>query len=179
MKVIFLVGYMGSGKSTLGKQVAELLKCNYLDSDSEIEKIHQASINEMIKNRGEAWFRYEEQGFLSFISNLNQDQNSICIVSCGGGFPCYNDMMSQMNEIGTTIYLKLSAFSLFKRLKFARSERPLLNEYTDNNLFEKISSMLSSREPIYLKANHTLDLENKTINESVQALRMLINDILT
>lgn len=178
MKIVFLIGYMGSGKSTLGKQVADILNCTYLDTDTEIEKIHQTSINKLIKTNGETWFRNEEQAYLSTISNLNYEQNSILIVSCGGGFPCFNDMISKMNSIGTTVYLKLSAQSLYNRLILERDERPLLNDLTENELLEKISFMLNNREPIYSLANYTIELDNKNKDEALEALRFVIKKVL-
>lgn len=142
---------MGSGKTTLGKALSEKLNYSFIDSDDWIEQKKNLSVMEIFEKYGEECFRELELDFVEFSKSLKK-----VVIATGGGLPCYNDLISELAEIGTVIYLKASENTLFNRLKDDKS-RPLL---VNSNSEEKsifISKKLSEREIIYKKADFTID----------------------
>lgn len=143
---VFLIGFMGSGKSTVGKVSAKKLGLKFLDLDSFIEEQEGKSIREIFSFYGEEKFRLLEKEALAKVSAFEDD----LLIATGGGCPCFFDNMELMNQIGLTVYLKISLGRLVSRLKNGMDERPLLNEVSD--LYEFISAKLEEREPFYSKA---------------------------
>lgn len=139
---------MGCGKSTLGKKLANKLKIEFIDSDAEIEKKVGCTINEIFDTKGEEFFRNLEKEFLE---NLNLEKNFV--LSTGGGMPCNYFNIDLLNQIGTTFYLKLSAFELTQRLLHSKKARPLTVNKNEDDLYQYIKSKLSERIPFYEKAN--------------------------
>jgi shikimate kinase len=171
MNVFFLIGFMGVGKSSLGRQVASSIDAQFLDTDFEIEKLHQSKIALLLDLLGEAWFREQENALLTKIAlRAKTEECGRLIVSCGGGFPCFNNNMQQMNQIGTTIYLQLPAEELFHRLKDKREKRPLLRDLTESELTQKITSMLEQRELFYLQASSIVSLSGKSMFNAYKAV---------
>lgn len=163
---IFLIGYMGSGKSTLGMQLAELTSYTFIDMDKYIEDKEGKSIVEIFKNPGESHFRNLEK---NAIQDFNQMNN--IIVATGGGAPCFFDNMEQMNNNGLTIYLNPPVDELVKRLKPAKAHRPIIKDKTDEELKEFIISMLEKRNPFYLKATYQITHFNPTAKEILSQLK--------
>jgi shikimate kinase len=149
-KLIFLIGFMGSGKSTLGKNLAETLNYEFIDSDLWIEKEQGMSIDSIFSSKGEAFFRELE---LKFIENLNLFNPTI--IATGGGLPCFNGNIEKMKEIGTVIYLKVSPEIIVERIKFD-DRRPLLNKQDDNEKIDFIQNKLKERNVFYKQAHFTI-----------------------
>lgn len=145
---IFLIGYMGAGKTTIGQQLAERLGYKFLDMDHVIEEKMQRSVSQIFSEKGEEEFRRLERECLEEIST---EQN--VVVATGGGAPCFYDNMERMNAYGLTVYLCLSPEQLQERLELShKNKRPLLAQREGEELLDFIRQNLSEREPFYRKA---------------------------
>ncbi len=145
---IFLIGYMGAGKTTIGEQLAERLGYKFLDMDHVIEEKMQQSVSQIFSEKGEEEFRRLERECLDKIST---EQN--VVVATGGGAPCFYDNMERMNAYGLTVYLCLSPEQLQERLELShKNKRPLLAQREGKELLDFIRQNLSEREPFYRKA---------------------------
>ncbi len=147
MKII-LIGYMGSGKSTIGKRLAFKMNLPFVDMDNEIEKQESATISEIFQTKGEMYFRELERNFI--FSMLPDSKEAI--YATGGGMPCFYDNMEQLNRLGTTIYLKRPTSELLHRLMNSKKERPLTKDKTKTELYAFMENQLILREPFYAKA---------------------------
>ena len=143
---IILIGYMGSGKSTLGEKLARELKVPFIDSDEVIEQIAKMDVSTIFKTQGEDVFRKMESMFLESLINI-----PAFVLSTGGGMPCFNNNMEVLNELGNTIYLKNSSEGLADRLMIAKSNRPLIEGKSETELIQFIEENLIKREPFILK----------------------------
>lgn len=143
----FLVGFMGCGKTTLGKRLASKLNLPFIDMDKEIEASTGMSIAEYFKEHGEDGFREVESSVLK--STRFPDE---AVIATGGGAPCFFDNMDWMNGNGTTIYLSLSPKALAKRLENATNERPVLQNLKGEELEKFIAERLKARDPFYRKS---------------------------
>lgn len=140
---------MGSGKSTIGKMLAGQIGFKFLDLDAYIEQQQGKTISDIFEESGELGFRkIERQALLNF-----QNVNNV-VVAAGGGTPCFEDNMERINEMGFSIYIKLSPEYLSKRLYKAKSKRPLIAQKSDEELLAFITGMLKEREPFYNKAKY-------------------------
>lgn len=146
---VFLIGFMGSGKSSLGKKLAKKLAFDYIDLDQEIEIQTQKSITQIFEEHGEDYFRHLEKHALRATDNLSKH-----IISVGGGTPMFYNNMTWMNENGKTVYLKLTPEQLLSRLNQPGQieKRPLLQNKTEQELLELIQTMLQERSAEYEKA---------------------------
>ena len=147
----FLIGFMGSGKSKVGKIVAEQLHLKYIDLDEFIEESEQRSVSDIFNNSGETYFRELEQQYLKEI--MKEDN---ILVSTGGGTPTFHNLIETMNEVGETIYLQCCTEILFKRLHENKEKRPMISELSDKSLKRYIENKLSERKIFYTKATHTI-----------------------
>jgi len=152
MKRIFLVGYMGSGKTTYGKMLAEKYNLDFKDLDVYIEQRQFKSISQIFKDRGEEGFRKIEHNMLKEVSEFED-----VVISAGGGTPCFFDNMEIMNAMGDTVYLEASTEVLFEYLRTAKNERPLLKDKSDEEMLEYIRESLAKRVPFYEKAKYRVD----------------------
>lgn len=170
---IFLTGYMGAGKTTLGKAFARELHVPFIDLDWYIEERFHKSIPELFRERGEDGFRELERSMLHEVGEFED-----VVISTGGGTPCFFDNMDYMNRQGQTVLLDVHPDILFRRLRVATQQRPILQGKTDDELRSFIVKALGEREPHYLKARYRFDggrLESRRqIAESVQQLRNLL-----
>lgn len=144
---IFLIGFMGCGKTTLGKKLAGKLGYELIDLDHQIEHLVGGTVADYFSSHGEHLFRKLESDTLK---GHPYAQNSV--ISTGGGTPCYFDNMDWMNENGITVYIQMSAVSLAKRLENGRAKRPLLRDLTEEGVVEFIENKLGEREEFYHKA---------------------------
>lgn len=154
-KRVFLVGFMGSGKTTIGKYIAHDMHWTFIDMDDYFEEKHQCTIKEFFARYGEQNFREEERLVVRELADLDN-----VVVATGGGAPCYFDNMDIMRKAGPTIYIEVSPEDLCKRLLKAKANRPLLADKTDDELLEYIKAKLAEREPFYRKANIITDGEH-------------------
>jgi shikimate kinase len=152
MKRIFLVGFMGSGKSTVGRNLARALNWTFIDLDSYIQEKQGCSISEIFERNGETAFRLLEKESLEEVELLDK-----VVVATGGGAPCYHNNMLGMKQAGLTIYLKLVPKELQIRLLPARKTRPLIANKSDDELLEFIEEKLKEREPFYAQASVVAD----------------------
>lgn len=151
-KRIFLIGYMGAGKTTLGKQLAKALSLSFIDLDSYIEQRYHKSVGVLFAERGEAAFREIERMLLAETSEFENT-----VISTGGGAPCFFDNIDYMNQRGLTVYLKTPAEILAQRLEKAQHTRPLLRDKTPGELLAFIQNGLQVREPFYSQARLIVD----------------------
>lgn len=165
---IFLVGYMGCGKSTKAKQMAAKLACGVVDLDAAITDRHTKSIAEIFAVQGEAGFRRIETVMLK---NYPYPEN--CVIATGGGLPCFFDNMEWMNENGITIYLKMEPSQLVSRLG-KREKRPLIAGMDDEQLLEFIKLKLEEREQFYNKAKLTVNAFDLDVEKLYQQLERLV-----
>ncbi|MDG1332429.1 MAG: shikimate kinase [Crocinitomicaceae bacterium] len=157
MKRVILIGFMGAGKSTLGKKIAKKMDLPFIDSDHVIEERHQKSIGEIFSEHGESFFRTLEADFITSLQNKDE-----FVLATGGGMPCFGKNMELLNELGTTFYLERSAKELANRLFNAKSRRPLIDGMEQEELISFIEEKLSMREEYYKAAHVILDREDQT-----------------
>ncbi|MDD5183715.1 MAG: shikimate kinase [Paludibacter sp.] len=167
MKRIFLIGYMGSGKTTIGKLLAARLGFSFVDMDKHIEEKEFKSVSQIFAEKGESEFRLIEQKCLYEVAEFEN-----IVISTGGGAPCFFDNIRFMNTHGTTVYLKLSAAELADRLESSRAnKRPLLAERKGEELQQFIAEGLAKREPFYEQAAYSVSGD---IDEIVDQICKLI-----
>jgi len=148
MNRIFLIGYMGSGKTTVGQLLATQLGYSFIDMDNHIEGKLFKSVSQIFAELGEDQFRLLEKQCLHEVAEFDQ-----VIISTGGGVPCFFDNMEYMNKQGVTVYLKLSSADLAERLEQSHAnKRPLLANRKGEELLHFISEELAKREPFYSQA---------------------------
>ncbi|MFA5574124.1 MAG: shikimate kinase [Brumimicrobium sp.] len=169
-KIVFFIGFMGTGKTTLGKKLAKELDFNFIDLDSKIEGKYGISIDEFFQQHGEDEFRKVESFILKEII-LEEDY---CVISVGGGTPCFNKNMELMNQYGTTIYLQRPNKELFNRLKNSKKTRPLIKEFRDSDVELKnyIETTIKEREPFYNMAQIILDRNH----QEVKIIKQILNE---
>lgn len=164
-KHIFLIGFMGSGKSTVGALLAAHLNLPFLDTDKEIEKQTGKSINEIFSREGEAVFREMEMEFLNGLKS-----QSPSVVAVGGGLPAIQNALPLMHEIGVVIYLNTSLLTLLKRLREEKEKRPLLKDLNDAEFHPFVEDLLSRRVHFYKQAKLIMPNERNSPNELVLKL---------
>jgi shikimate kinase len=152
INIVYLIGFMGSGKSTAGKKLAASMGWNFIDLDRKIEEKAGKSIPRIFAEDGEDAFRRVESDVLRDTRSLKQS-----VISTGGGTPCHGDNLSFMLDTGFTIYLKMTPSQLAGRLLGSTGERPLLKNVPDGQLNEFIEKKLAIREEWYAKAHLIID----------------------
>jgi shikimate kinase len=162
---IFLIGFMGSGKTTLGRKLAKRLDYQSIDLDKSIEFTQQMFIPTIFEQFGEEQFRsWERDELLTIIGNEN------VVISTGGGTPCFSDNMNLMNSSGITVYLKMSPAALKSRLRKAKLPRPLLENKSSDEVSSIISQLLAEREIFYNQAQISIDGLNPDLNNLIDIL---------
>ena len=162
---IFLIGFMGSGKSALAQPLAECLRWDVVDMDDFIEKKHLKTVGQLFEKLGEAKFREIE---CSVLEEISQCENTI--ISTGGGCPCFFDNMQTMLLRGVCIYLKLSVEELTKRLLKSHIDRPLIRGRSEEELLQFIRQKLEEREPFYSQSQLIIDCNGKSKTEIVEEI---------
>ena len=153
MKPLFLIGYMGCGKSTLGRKIARRLHLAFVDTDHVVEDQEGASTADIFHYEGEEHFREMERGVLDRLILSGEEQ----VISTGGGLPTWRDNMDRMNEAGITIYLKRSAEQIARRMSpYGRQKRPRLRGLSDEELVVFMREDMSRREAFYSRAQITV-----------------------
>ena len=149
---IFLIGFMGSGKSTAGKHLAERLGHRFIDLDEYIEGKTNTTISSIFRSQGEPAFRNLESKALIDVCQMTD-----CVIATGGGTPCSSENMNLMNKAGTTVYLEVSVENLVNRLQDKKVHRPLIAGKTSEELKKYIRDKLSEREIYYRKAKYIVE----------------------
>jgi len=166
---VFLVGYMGAGKSSVGAALAKVLNSRFIDTDDWIEARCCKTITQIFNDLGEEEFRAKEKECLEFL--IDQDD---FVLATGGGLPCHNNLMELMNEMGETVFLDATEETLLKRLELQTEQRPLL--HSNQSLSKIITSQLAERISTYACAKHTLQVNEKPILSIVQELQFLLQN---
>ncbi|MCX2576251.1 shikimate kinase [Pedobacter sandarakinus] len=167
---IFLVGYMGCGKSTKARQLGQRLNCKVIDLDAEIVLKSGKTIAEYFELFGESGFRDFEREILHSFDYPEQ-----CVVATGGGLPCFFDNMEWMNAVGTTVYLEMEPKTLVSRLH-NRQKRPLIKDLDDAQLLDFINVKLKERNPYYKKAQiivDAFDLDGEKLEKAITGKRRI------
>ncbi|MFY0630993.1 MAG: shikimate kinase [Flavobacteriaceae bacterium] len=172
MKIV-LIGYMGSGKTTIGKHLAKKSYLPFFDLDSYIESKEKLSITDIFDQKGEIYFRKIEHRYLKeFIEN-----NDSYVLSLGGGTPCYAGNMNSIKEQIDihSFYLQASIPTLKERLVRNTSRRPLLAQLSEEKLTEYIAKHLFERRDFYEEATHRIKIDSKSVEEVVAEIRILLH----
>ena len=174
MRRIILVGYMGSGKTTVGKALSKETGMMFYDLDWYIESRMHKTVAQIFAERGEEGFRKIEYNMLHEVAEFED-----VIISCGGGTPCFYDNIDYLNGQGDVCYLKATPEVLYKHLLMGKVERPLIKGKSPEELINFITEQVGKREEFYTKARYTLDVSLmdsfEKIKLSVDALRELLN----
>ena len=172
---IFLIGYMGAGKTTLGKAFARAMGLTFVDLDWYIEERFHKTVSQIFTERGEEGFRELEKRMLHEASDFEN-----VVISVGGGTPCFFDNMEYMNSRGYTVFLNASHEALLRRLSIptAKAKRPIIADKTNEELSQFITEAMKLRAPFYSKASLHFDssyLEDVTqVAESTKKLAFLL-----
>ncbi len=163
---VYVIGFMGSGKSTASKKLSSTLGWQFIDLDKEIELKAGKSIKDIFSSSGEDHFRkLEEETLFNIITSTNT------IISTGGGTPCYGSNMDFMIRSGIVVYLRMTPAQLKSRLEGKAASRPLIRDVNKAELLQYISNKLSEREKYYLRASIIVD----SMNLDIKALANLIS----
>lgn len=172
---VILIGYMGAGKTTVGKALAKDLGVTFYDLDWYIETRMRRTVKQLFDERGEEGFRRLERNMLHEVAEFEN-----VVISCGGGTPCFFDNMEYMNQQGQTVYLKASPETLFQHLHMGRGVRPRLLGKTDQEIMDFIRREVPEREHYYLQARHTVCvdlLDNfEKINTTIRKIKATITE---
>lgn len=171
---IFLVGYMGAGKTTIGKALARDLNIAFVDLDWRLEERFHKTIGELFAERGEAGFRELERQMLHEVGAFED-----VVISTGGGTPCFFDNMDFMNRNGHTIFLSVHTDVLFSRLRVATQTRPILSGKTDDELKAFIEEALKTRMEYYSQASYHFSVDElddrSQLTIAIRQLRDVLN----
>jgi shikimate kinase len=171
--VIYLTGFMGAGKSTVGPILANTLGWDYYDLDSVIENMEGIKVKEIFKSKGEEYFRQQEREILQKISTRHN-----VIISLGGGTMASEENLTFLKKTGRIFYLKASQEAIFRRLKYKR-DRPALQidgnfPGTKEELMELIKKLLNEREKFYLLSDHIILTDNVPVGKTVDRIAKII-----
>jgi shikimate kinase len=168
---IYLIGFMGSGKSTTGRKIASSLRWSFIDTDRLIEEQNGLSVAELFTLRGEQYFREAERKAL-----MTASARSRTVVACGGGTPCSEENIGIMKETGVILYLKLPVDILVSRLEKSKTVRPLLVNNGETDLKERVMELLEKRIGWYEQADIITDGQSTTIEKLTGQLAEIIRD---
>lgn len=163
---IYLIGFMGSGKTTHGKTIARMMGYEFLDLDEWIVRKEGKTIPEIFSEKGESRFRELETEALLATNQLHN-----VVIATGGGLPCHGNNMQLLKASGLTIYLKLTPEALLNRLRESKTKRPLLEGKSDADMYATIRNMLDEREPWYSQADMTIDGLGRVNERVVNAIQ--------
>jgi shikimate kinase len=177
--IVFLIGFMGSGKSFYAKGLSEYLHVPFVDLDQFIEEEQAISISEIFEKMGESAFRTIEsiaikQVYKDLVDRTTETQQKndiLGVISCGGGTPCFNGNMDWMNEHGLTVWINPAEEIIWERLIKEPKTRPLVASLTEDALKEFIHQKLLERKPYYEKAQSVINQPDVTISEFVNIIQ--------
>lgn len=167
MKPLFLIGYMGCGKSSLARKIARRMGVRQVDTDDMVEQSEGASVVDIFKYEGEEHFRHAERAILDSII----DGALASVVSVGGGLPTWRDNMERMNDSGVTVYMKRPARQIASRLSpYGLKKRPRLRGLEGEALVEFMTSDMAAREPYYMKSQIVIDCTSLTDDQLLERI---------
>ncbi len=170
---LFLIGYMGCGKSSLGRKIAKTAGVEFYDMDSMIEQREGATISDIFHFAGEQYFREKERSMIEEFGTMDGSM----VISTGGGVPTWEDNMERMNQIGTSLYLRRTAKQIASRLSpHGRQKRPKLRGLNDEELVAFMTTNMAEREPFYSRATITIDCEEMSDEQLVERILELVKD---
>lgn len=173
MKKIFLIGYMGCGKSSLGRKLAKAGGMEFMDMDSIIEQREGASISDIFYYQGEEYFRDAERALIEELGTAEGDM----VISTGGGAPAWQNNMELMNSLGATIYLRRTAQQIASRLSpHGRQKRPKLRGLNDEELVAFMTTNMAEREPFYSKAKYCVDCAERSDAELIDYILQIVKE---
>ena len=169
MQRVFLIGFMGAGKTSVGKELSAKMKCSFVDLDLFIERRFHQTIRQIFKEKGEEAFREIETKALREVAEFED-----VVISTGGGTPCFNQNMKFMNEQGTTVYLKVSNEELVRRINLNKSARPLLKDFSGDELSRFVEETMANRKQFYEQAKIVYNIEKQGIEmDALSIIRLL------
>jgi len=164
---IFLIGFMGSGKTHWGKQLASQLKIPFFDLDEVISEREKKSVTQIFAECGEEGFRVKEKAILEDLI----DQYPSMVLSCGGGTPCFFNNIERMKKYGTVVWLNTHVEVLLQRLMKEKATRPLIKNINDDDMRSYIIRKLNERRMYYEQADVIIDNENSMpVSEFIQTI---------
>lgn len=167
------MGYMGAGKTTLGKTLSKSLNLSFIDLDYYIERRYHKEIRQLFAEKGEDRFRDIERRMLHEVAEFED-----VLISTGGGTPCFFDNMQFMNQAGVSVYLKVSVDELAKRLELCKQTRPVLKNRSGEELKAFISESLKTRLPFYEQAQIIFDAEKMDTEDDIYTISKQLESLL-
>ena len=172
---LYLIGYMGCGKSTIGRKIARFAHLRFVDTDSLVEQREAATVADVITYQGEEYFRCVEQTVLE--STAEEDN---LVVSTGGGLPIWGDNMARIGQLGVSIYLRRSPQNILSRLSpYGRQKRPKFRGLNDEELLAFMTSHMAEREPVYSKADIVIDCDTMADSDIIDLIMSKIKNLKT
>lgn len=170
---LYLIGYMGCGKSTIGRKIARYAYMRFVDTDSKVEQREGATVADIITNQGEEYFRTVEQAVLA-----DTAADDDIVVSTGGGLPIWDDNMARIAQLGVSVYLRRSPKNIISRLSpYGRQKRPKFRGLNDEQLLAFMTTHMAEREPIYSQADIIIDCDTMSDNEIIELINREIKNL--
>ena len=166
---IFLIGFMGCGKTHWGKELSSKLEVPFFDLDKSIEEKEEKTINEVFEEKGEEYFRLLEKEVMYLLVESHES----FIMACGGGTPCFYNNIDYMNKQGTTVWINCSTACLFGRLSKDKEKRPLIKDLDEEQLQSYIMKKVGDRRIFYQQANVILTEEEITLEAIIDRVSQL------
>jgi shikimate kinase len=163
---IYLIGFMGSGKTYWGGHLSQKLNIPFFDMDEQIVNSEGKTINEIFEKYGEEYFRLKEKGILRVIT----ETHATFVMACGGGSPCYFNNIDYMNQSGTTVWLNTPMNILLQRLSNEKDKRPLLKDLGENQLRGFLVKKFADRKIYYEQAEIMIDDENISLDHFIEKI---------
>ncbi len=163
---IFLIGFMGSGKTHWGRQLSQKLNIPFFDLDEQIVSQEAKAINEIFSQQGEEYFRLLEKDTLHIIT----ESHDSFVMACGGGTPCYFNNIEYMNQAGITVWINTATETLFQRLIVEKDKRPLIRELDDEQLRSFIGKKYADRRIYYEQADVVMDEEPLQLDSLIEKI---------
>jgi shikimate kinase len=166
---IFLIGFMGCGKTHWGKELSEKLQVPFFDLDQKIEEKEEKSINEVFAENGEEYFRLLEKEVLHILV----ESHETFVMACGGGTPCFYNNIDYMNQRGTTVWINCSTDCLVERLSKEKEKRPLIKDLDEEQLHTYIMKKVGDRRIFYVQASVILTEEDISVDNIIDRVSQL------
>lgn len=167
---LFLIGYMGCGKSSIGRRIARRLGAEFIDTDALVERTEGAEIADIVRYEGEEYFRECERKALEQAA-----EHPYAVISTGGGLPMWRDNMDRVLSLGRSVYIRRSPEQILARLSpYGRHKRPKFRGLNDEELLAFMRTNMAEREPVYMRANVTLDCEGRSDEELMDEILEMI-----